>query len=117
MTSTGSGMSSETPAEAQQQSVVASGSADREGKRVGDMAKDTSPVCFRLPPDERRMLEAVAAYAGQSVSDFIRRTVVAGAVSILDENGIDKIMQALDEQNEQKRRALQQAQEQAARAR
>jgi uncharacterized protein (DUF1778 family) len=70
------------------------------------MAKDTSPVCFRLPPEQRRMVEAVAAYSNQSVSDFVRTAVVGAAASILEEHGVDKIMQALDEENEQKRRAL-----------
>jgi uncharacterized protein (DUF1778 family) len=86
-------------------------------EEVGYMAKDTSPVCFRLAPEQRRMVEAVAAYSGQSVSDFIRAAVVAAAGAILEDNGVDKIMRALDEQNEQRRRALQQVQEQSARTR
>jgi uncharacterized protein (DUF1778 family) len=75
------------------------------------MAKDTSPVCFRLAPDQRRMVEVVAAFSNQTVSDFIRDAVVTAAAAILNENGVDKIMQSLHEENEQKRRALLQAQE------
>jgi len=70
------------------------------------MAKDTSPVCFRLAPEQRRVIEVVAAYLNQSVSDFLRQSALAMAESIVKDNGMDKILQALDEENEQNRRAL-----------
>ena len=70
------------------------------------MAKDTSPVCFRLAPEQRRIIEVVAAYTNQSVSDFLRQSALATAAAIVEDNGIDKIMQTLDEENEQNRRAL-----------
>jgi uncharacterized protein (DUF1778 family) len=70
------------------------------------MAKDTSPVCFRLAPEQRRVIEVVAAYLNQSVSDFLRQSALSMAESIVKDNGMDKILQALDEENEQNRRAL-----------
>jgi uncharacterized protein (DUF1778 family) len=70
------------------------------------MAKDTSPVCFRLAPEQRRIIEVVAAYTNQSVSDFLRQSALTMAAAIVDEHGMDKILQALDEENEQNRRAL-----------
>ena len=80
------------------------------------MAKDTSPVCFRLAPEQRRIIEVVAAYTNQSVSDFLRQSALSMATAIIEENGIDKIMQALDEENEQNRRALLEMQQSSSRS-
>jgi uncharacterized protein (DUF1778 family) len=80
------------------------------------MAKETSPVCFRLAPDQRRIIEVVAAYTNQSVSDFLRQSALSMATAIIEENGIDKIMQALDEENEQNRRALLEVQQSSSRS-
>jgi uncharacterized protein (DUF1778 family) len=80
------------------------------------MAKETSPVCFRLAPDQRRIIEVVAAYTNQSVSDFLRQSALSMATAIIEENGIDKIMQALDEENEQNRRALLEMQQSSSRS-
>jgi uncharacterized protein (DUF1778 family) len=64
------------------------------------MAKDTSPLCFRLSPDDRRLVEMVAAYMGQSVSDFIRSIVVGAASRVVADHGPDKIVRELDERNQ-----------------
>jgi uncharacterized protein (DUF1778 family) len=80
------------------------------------MAKETSPVCFRLAPDQRRIIEVVAAYTNQSVSDFLRQSALSMATAIIEDNGIDKIMQALDEENEQNRRALLEMQQSSSRS-
>lgn len=65
------------------------------------MPKDTSPVCFRLSPEDRQLVEMVAAYQGESVSTFVRGVVLTAAARIVDENGGEKIVQELHERNEQ----------------
>lgn len=64
------------------------------------MPKDTSPVCFRLTPEDRQLVEMVAAYTEQSVSTFLRNVVVGTASRIVAEHGADKIVQELHERNE-----------------
>jgi uncharacterized protein (DUF1778 family) len=85
-------------------------------EEVGSMAKDTSPLCFRLSPDDRRLIETVAAYTEQSVSDFVRSVVINAAAKILRDQGVDKIVQTIEERNErmseEKRRAFEAAAEQ-----
>lgn len=79
-------------------------------ERGPQMAKDTSPLCFRLSPDDRRLIETVAAYVGRSVSDFVRTVAIDAAANILRDHGADKIVQAIEERNEhmteERRRAL-----------
>jgi uncharacterized protein (DUF1778 family) len=80
------------------------------------MAKDTSPLCFRLSRDDRRLIETVAAYSDQSVSDFVRSVAVDAAAQIVHDEGIDKIVHTIAERNErmseEKRRAFEAAAEQ-----
>jgi uncharacterized protein (DUF1778 family) len=80
------------------------------------MAKDTSPLCFRLSRDDRRLIETVAAYTDQSVSDFVRTVAIDAAAEIVRDRGVDKIMQTIEERNdrmsEEKRRAFEEAAEQ-----
>jgi uncharacterized protein (DUF1778 family) len=75
-----------------------------------DMAKDSpSPVSFRLSPDDRRLVETVAAYKGQSLSDFVRTVVLEAAKHVVSSDGEDKILKALEESSErmsEQRKAL-----------
>jgi uncharacterized protein (DUF1778 family) len=54
---------------------------------------NTSPVCFRVPPDERLLLEAVASFQGQSLSGFVRKCAVAVARGIVAKEGSDSVIQ------------------------
>jgi uncharacterized protein (DUF1778 family) len=80
------------------------------------MAKDTSPLCFRLSRADRQLIETVAAFTDQSVSDFVRTVAVDAAAEIVREEGIDKIVHAIAERNErmseEKRLAFEAAAEQ-----
>lgn len=55
---------------------------------------NTSPVCFRVPLDERLLLEAVAFYQGQTLSGFVRKCVVAVAKGIVAREGSDTVIQS-----------------------
>jgi uncharacterized protein (DUF1778 family) len=63
--------------------------------------KNSSPLCFRLSPDDRRLLEAVAAFGGQSVSEFVRSAALETAHAIVEKHGADAMLHALLEANEQ----------------
>jgi uncharacterized protein (DUF1778 family) len=80
------------------------------------MAKDTSPLCFRLSRDDRRLIETVAAYVDQTVSDFVRTVAIDAAAKILQDHGAAKIVRTLEERNEKmseaRRRAFESAVEQ-----
>lgn len=80
------------------------------------MAKDTSPLCFRLSRDDRQLIETVATFTDQSVSDFVRTIAVDAAATIVREHGIEKIVHTIAERNErmseEKRQAFEAAAEQ-----
>jgi uncharacterized protein (DUF1778 family) len=62
------------------------------------MAKESpSPMSFRLSPEDRRLVETVAAYRNQTVSDFVRSVVVEAANHVLSTEGHDKILKKLEE--------------------
>jgi uncharacterized protein (DUF1778 family) len=48
------------------------------------MGKGSSPVSFRISDSERALLEAVSYYMGDTLSDFIRRSAVTLAQTIVD---------------------------------
>jgi len=82
------------------------------------MPRDSaSPVSFRLSAEDRRLIEMVAAYHDQSVSDFIRRVVVESARAVLEREGPDKVLEVVRESNsrlnEQRLELYQQALEHA----
>ncbi len=74
------------------------------------MAKEAaSPVSFRLSSEDRQLVETVAAYRNQTLSDFVRSVVVEFAESIVQAEGRDKILKSLEESNNklsQQRREL-----------
>jgi uncharacterized protein (DUF1778 family) len=53
---------------------------------------DSTPVCFRVPPEERRLLTVVASYQGQNLSAFVRSCTMAVAREIVDRVGMDTIL-------------------------
>lgn len=53
------------------------------------MAKDSSPICFRVEFEDRILLEAVARYVGESMSTFVRRSAVDVARSLVDDEGAE----------------------------
>ena len=62
------------------------------------MAKESpSPMSFRLTPEDRRLVETVAAYKNQTVSDFVRSVVIEAANQVFNSEGHDKILKKLEE--------------------
>lgn len=62
------------------------------------MAKESpTPVSFRLSPDDRRLIETVAAYQNMTVSDFLRTVVLDAADHIVRTEGRDKILRVLED--------------------
>jgi len=64
------------------------------------MARESaSPVSFRLSAEDRRLVETVAAFRNQTVSDFVRSVVIEVSETIIRTEGKDKILKALQESN------------------
>lgn len=64
------------------------------------MARESStPLCFRLTTQDRRLVETVAAYRGQTLSDYVREVVLERSDQIVRSEGSDKILRALEESN------------------
>ncbi len=57
------------------------------------MPGDSSIVTFRLPIEERNLLEAVAHYSGETLSSFVRFTALAAAREILRQAGPEAVVQ------------------------
>jgi uncharacterized protein (DUF1778 family) len=55
------------------------------------MPGDSSFVTFRLPAEERDLLEAVAHYSGETLASFVRFTALAVAHEILREVGPEAV--------------------------
>ena len=66
------------------------------------MAKSDSTICFRVPAKERNLLEAVAHYADQTLSEFARANLLLAAEAILKQVGVEAVMEK-DRQFEEKR--------------
>jgi uncharacterized protein (DUF1778 family) len=82
------------------------------------MAKESpSPVSFRLSAADRQLVETVAAYHNQSLSDFLRSIVLQYANHVISTEGEDKILKALEESttrlNDERREYYQRAVEHA----
>lgn len=58
------------------------------------MVRDSSPVCFRVSPEEREILDMVANYQLESISSFVRHGILDVAREIIDEVGADRIQEA-----------------------
>ncbi|MGQ0840440.1 type II toxin -antitoxin system TacA 1-like antitoxin [Actinokineospora sp.] len=61
------------------------------------MPNDSSPVSFRISNEERALLEAVAHYMGETLSNFIRRSAVTLAQSIVDNDSPDVVLKGYRE--------------------
>ena len=55
------------------------------------MPSESSPICFRVPADERALLEVVARYLGETLSSFVRNTVTLEAQRIIEVDGVDAV--------------------------
>jgi uncharacterized protein (DUF1778 family) len=66
------------------------------------MAKSDSTICFRVPVKERNLLEAVAHYADQTLSEFARSNLILAAEAILQRVGVEAVMEK-DRQFEERR--------------
>jgi uncharacterized protein (DUF1778 family) len=56
------------------------------------MPKSDSTICFRVPLKERNLLEAVAHYTDQTLSDFARTNLVEAADAIIRRVGVEAVM-------------------------
>lgn len=74
-------------------------------------AADSSPATFRVSPEERYLLEAVAHYNGQTLSAFVRDAALDLARYVVKDVGIESVLEG-DQQftargrTQQERRAL-----------
>lgn len=67
--------------------------AEVEERRVWPMAKDSSPICFRVSDEERVMLVAAASYVGESLSAFMRQAAVETAQEVMNlGGGVDAVV-------------------------
>lgn len=60
------------------------------------MASESSPICFRVPADERSLLEVVARHQGQTLSAFVRDAVIRVAQGLIDEYGAETVFQKFE---------------------
>lgn len=58
------------------------------------MASPNSPICFRLTPEERALIEAVAIGNGLTISEFIRFCVRTAVNDILSQQGTEVVLEA-----------------------
>lgn len=57
------------------------------------MAESPAPTTFRLAPDERALLEAVAHANGQTLSAYVREAALAAARGYLAQEGVEKVLE------------------------
>jgi len=60
------------------------------------MASDSSPICFRVPADERSLLEVVARHQGQTLSAFVRDAVTRVAQGLIEEYGAEAVFKTFE---------------------
>jgi hypothetical protein len=60
------------------------------------VASESSPICFRVPADERSLLEVVARYQGQTLSAFVRNSVIRVAQGLIDEYGVEAVFKKFE---------------------
>jgi uncharacterized protein (DUF1778 family) len=66
-------------------------------------AADSSPATFRVSPEERYLLEAVAHYTGKTMSAFVREAALVLARKVVDDAGPEAVLEG-DRQWSQKGR-------------
>jgi hypothetical protein len=60
------------------------------------MASESSPICFRVPADERSLLEVVAQHQGQTLSAFVRNAVIRVSQGIIEQYGVDAVFKKFE---------------------
>jgi Protein of unknown function (DUF1778) len=60
------------------------------------VASESSPICFRVPADERSLLEVVARHQGQTLSAFVRNAVIRVAQGLIDEYGVEAVFKKFE---------------------
>jgi len=60
------------------------------------MASKSSPICCRVPADERSLLEVVARHQGQTLSAFVRDAVTRVAQGLIDEYGAEAVFKTFE---------------------
>jgi hypothetical protein len=60
------------------------------------VASGSSPICFRVPADERSLLEVVARHQGQTLSAFVRNSVIRVAQGLIDEYGVEAVFKKFE---------------------
>lgn len=61
------------------------------------MVSEGSPICFRVSSAERNLLDAVAHYQGETLSAFVRNTVIENARELLDREGRAAVLARFEE--------------------
>lgn len=56
-------------------------------------AADSSPATFRVSPEERYLLEAVAHYTGKTMSAFVREAALVLARKVVDDVGEEAVLE------------------------
>jgi uncharacterized protein (DUF1778 family) len=56
-------------------------------------AADSSPATFRVSPEERYLLEAVAHYTGKTMSAFVREAALVLARKVVDDAGPEAVLE------------------------
>ena len=76
---------------------VPAGNGHARPEQRGDaVASESSPICFRVPADERSLLEVVARHQGQTLSAFVRDAVIRVAQGLVDEYGAEAIFKTFE---------------------
>lgn len=60
------------------------------------MARESSPICFRLSAQDKRLVEIVAQHLNMSVSEYIRTCVLDVATSIIERDGSEAVRSELE---------------------
>ena len=56
-------------------------------------AAESSPATFRVSPEERYLLEAVAHYSGMTLSKFVREAALTLARSVVEDAGAEAVLE------------------------
>jgi uncharacterized protein (DUF1778 family) len=68
------------------------------------MAESPAPTTFRLAPEERALLEAVAHANGRTLSAYVREAALAAARGYLAQEGVEKVLERDREYMEERSR-------------
>ncbi|GAA4931829.1 uncharacterized protein DUF1778 [Actinomycetospora succinea] len=74
-------------------------------------AADTSPATFRVSPQERYLLEAVAHYTGKTMSAFVREAALGVARGVVRDVGSETVLEGDREWSEKGRLTIEERRE------